>query len=357
MEEYKYKWQIFAGAGLLVCLIASLFMPRLSISGEDYIDMAVDVYEYAQEKNPAAADHAGAEKFLEDYRPGGELRDSVADSYNRMISARTGEHPRISGLYLGRCAFWEEELPAFLGWLIYLPVMMALGVLVFMLVKRKTYALWLLLTGVVTVMAELLLYLAVPVMVWSRVRMDVASLPLISDEIFGIQGTGQEAVTQICHNCFSMASWIVPVIGILLVAAGILFLTCFRPVKKKETEQNEVMQQVPQVKQVQPVPERGRLTGIQGQYAGESLTIEGGEEIVLGRDPAYSMLVFSDPDISRRHCGIRYDAGTGSYLITDYSSTGTRLGDGTLISASSYTAVPPGTVLYLGKGNEKILLG
>lgn len=100
----------------------------------------------------------------------------------------------------------------------------------------------------------------------------------------------------------------------------------------------------------------GTLTGICGQYAGQSLTVNAGEEIVLGRDPAYSMLVFDNRGISRRHCGIRYDDKTGNYFVIDYSSTGTKMADGRLVTASSYSMAEPGTVLLLGDGEEQFLL-
>lgn len=369
MEEYKYKWQIVIGACLLVLLTASLFLPRMSISGEDYVDMAVEVYEYAQEMDRAVAEGADAQKFLEDYSQGGGMRDSMIDSYDRMIAGKTGDHPQISGLYLGRCCLWEPELPGIMGLLIYLPALMAVCVLVFMLVKRRTYAVWLLISGVTAVVAELILYFAVPTLLWSNTRNSLTSLPLISKEILAIRGAGQKAVTELYHNCYSAAAWFVLVIGVLLVIAGILFLTLCRP-KRVADSQSFTNVQMPEVSPSQTgmslnqqlagigqIPAKGMLTGVQGQYKGQTIPLENGEEIVIGRDPAYSMLVFSNSSVSRRHCGIRYDAQTGNYRVIDYSSTGTRLGNGTMISASAYTTVPPGTVIYLGNGNERLLLG
>lgn len=42
--------------------------------------------------------------------------------------------------------------------------------------------------------------------------------------------------------------------------------------------------------------------------------------------------------------------------MIDYSSTGTKMADGRLVTASSYSMAEPGTVLLLGDGEEQFLL-
>ena len=101
----------------------------------------------------------------------------------------------------------------------------------------------------------------------------------------------------------------------------------------------------------------GRITVVSGEHQGKTFTFRAGEEMILGRDPALSSIVFQYPKVSRRHCGIRFDAASGNYQVTDYSSNGTRLSNGAMVSAGSYTAIAPGTVIYLGNQHEAIQVG
>lgn len=370
METYKYKWQIFIGAALLLCLTALLFFPRMSISGEDYVDMAVSVHEYAREVDKESADRAGAEEFLRQYQKEGEIRSSRIESYDRTISRRTGDHPHISGLYLARWGIRVSHPLALdgiicregvsagdsgvqgvfhgMGVLLLLPAMCGVVLLVFMLARRRTYGLWLLLTGIVTIGTELVLYVAMPSLIWGRIRGYVDSFSLIPSGLLEIPGVGQKAVTEMYRGSMDIAGWLTLLVGGLLIIAGVLFLTVCRP------------ERIPKPGQIPGpglIPAKGVITGLQGQYRGQSVPLEAGEELILGRDPAYSMLVFSHPGISRRHCGIRYDVQTGNYQLIDYSSTGTRLSDGSLVCASAYTAVSAGTVVYLGSTGEVVQLG
>ena len=91
-------------------------------------------------------------------------------------------------------------------------------------------------------------------------------------------------------------------------------------------------------------------------FQGAELEIQDGEEIILGRDPQYCGLVFRNPKVSRRHCGIRYDGPSHQYQVIDYSSNGTRFVDGGVAKAGIYSTVPEGTVLIMG-GIERIRLG
>jgi len=55
----------------------------------------------------------------------------------------------------------------------------------------------------------------------------------------------------------------------------------------------------------------GRITVVSGEHQGKTFTFRAGEEMILGRDPALSSIVFQYPKVSRRHCGIRFDAASG----------------------------------------------
>ena len=72
----------------------------------------------------------------------------------------------------------------------------------------------------------------------------------------------------------------------------------------------------------------------------------------MGRDPRYCMLIFSNPRVSRRQCGIRYDAVNGCYQAVDYSVGGTMLSNGMMLAASEYTVILPGTVIHMAGDSE-----
>lgn len=391
MRENRVKRQIMIGSFLLSGLIATLFLPRMSIEGADYVDMVYEVCQYARETDEVRADAAGAEEFLTEYWSGGEMYHSLAASYDKKIARKTGDHPHISGLYLSRWVIHVSDELTFegvqykeglsikgsgvqrvfhgMGVLYLLPVLMSVAVLVFMLVKRRPYGVWLLLTGVVTVAAEMILYFAIPAFLWDRAGQYIQSFSLIPEGLLAIPGVGETAVDKIYHGCSGMAGGLSLLLGGLLILTGLLFLIDGRSqrvqAERRQTEagtgymrqgntEGTMLSSAGELGMSHPL--MGTLTGIQGEYQGQSIVITTGEEVVLGRDPAFCMLVFSGRDISRRHCGIRYDAGKRMYLVIDYSSTGTKLADGTMVRASSYMPVLPGTVIYLGSGREQLLL-
>ena len=94
-----------------------------------------------------------------------------------------------------------------------------------------------------------------------------------------------------------------------------------------------------------------------GAYRGGSFPIRDGEELVIGRDSTLSQIVVtSAAKVSRRHCGIRYSALDNRYFVTDYSSNGTYLEDGTRLSPMTPTPLNRGTVLLIGDHENKFKL-
>jgi len=59
-----------------------------------------------------------------------------------------------------------------------------------------------------------------------------------------------------------------------------------------------------------------------GEYEGACIPIST-EEIILGRDPQASQLMFQSERVSRKHCSIRYDMQRDEVIFTNYSSSGT----------------------------------
>lgn len=396
MEEYRFKWQIFVGAGVLLLFVTTLFMPRLCVSGDKYVDMAVSVNEYARDKDKDKADAAGAKEIVDDYGEESDRRTSLVEKYDKSIKDKTGDHGSISGLFLGKWALKVEDTLYFdgitykkdkkiedsgvqtefklMGVLIYLPAVFALCLMVFMLVRRRTYGAFLIIAGGLGVACEAVLYFALPSMVWNRCKDYIESFSEIGKGILEIDGVGKETMIQIFHRFSSSTGIVVSVLGGVLIILGILFLTVLRPrAAEDEDEFDFIFKQQPGwpadpgmganvttngngVAGSFGKPFAGQITGVSGQYSGQSVQMSAGEEIILGRDPKYCMLVLEYPKISRRHCGIRYDMVSGKYQIIDYSSNGTRLSDGTIISTSQYTPVSPGAVLYLGNAKEAFRL-
>lgn len=418
----KFEWQIAAGAILLVLLIGNLFLPRMVISGDKYISVAMDVNEYAKEKDSKAAKKAGVDKTLKKYKEGSKARKSEAKKFDKEIDKKTD---RISGLRLGKWALTVKSKLKFpgikfekgkeikkshvqnvfklMGVMIYLPIFLAVFALAFMLIRRKDYGVLLLVSGIVSLICDAVMMFVIPGMIWSKVSSYIQSFTLISKDVLVVKGVGKYTIEKMVREFSSIGFFMELVLGILLVVAGILFMTVLKPAPEYELQddawdrndwnldmggQGQVMnetrlsqeihqaaagammgQDMSQVVMnpamnsatspvVNPaITPKGILRGIKGQYAGFEMEFDAGEEIVFGRDPRYCKLIFEYPKVSRRHCGVSYDASTGKYRVIDYSSNGTSFSNGQSAKAGSYTVVEPGTVIYLANNHEAIRLG
>lgn len=93
-----------------------------------------------------------------------------------------------------------------------------------------------------------------------------------------------------------------------------------------------------------------KIFGLSGMYSGSSFDIAPNQQICIGRDPAYCQIVISSggESVSRKHCLIQYDGNAGCFYVTDYSSNGTFLENGTRLSRNVPTPLYAGTVIILG---------
>jgi pSer/pThr/pTyr-binding forkhead associated (FHA) protein len=84
-------------------------------------------------------------------------------------------------------------------------------------------------------------------------------------------------------------------------------------------------------------------------YSGANFPLEVGEELIIGRDAALCHIVLNRgaEKISRQHCVIRFDTAEQMYVVTDLSSNGTYLNNGTQLSPNTPTKVPRGGGIYL----------
>lgn len=110
--------------------------------------------------------------------------------------------------------------------------------------------------------------------------------------------------------------------------------------------------QQPSKVSVPPCPPEITLTCTAGEYAGAILNIKPGDKIVLGTDPRYCNLLFSDKGISRQHCSILYTPDSNSAILQDTSTNGTYLSDGTRLPSHNPTKVTLPCRIFFGNKPE-----
>lgn len=92
------------------------------------------------------------------------------------------------------------------------------------------------------------------------------------------------------------------------------------------------------------------LIGLSGMWQGAEFFNNSGETIVIGRDANQCDIIISQnaQNISRKHCAVRYDYDREDYIVVDYSTNGTYLGDGKKLALNVETHVPGGGIILLG---------
>jgi len=103
----------------------------------------------------------------------------------------------------------------------------------------------------------------------------------------------------------------------------------------------------------------GMIHGVSGMYGGADLPLQRNEELTFGRGAEFCHIVIADDTgkISRKHASVSMDSRTGDYVVTDFSSNGTFLGNGTRLLPNTPTRLPPGTTIYLADPENCFLLG
>jgi len=104
--------------------------------------------------------------------------------------------------------------------------------------------------------------------------------------------------------------------------------------------------------QTRPVSKRSMISGISGFFAGKSMEIPAGRQMMFGRDPQQAQLVFPSDmnEISRIHCVVSFDAGSQSFVVEDRSTNGTFLVSGQRISGQA--RLKSGERFYLSEPNN-----
>lgn len=418
MEKRGFKWQILLGTTLLSCVIACLFLPHMRVTGERYLSMVMEVNRRAERENIEAARQFGTAEIVDVYERGTSKRVEKSYAYQSEINKTLqGRKDFITGMQLMIWCFtnngtvnfqgietdptkkieWAhlEEVFRIMGILLLFPSILALISILVMLLRRKTQRFLMFLTGMVTIGVNIVWLEVIPEMIWERVSGHIVAYDMINAQVLQIGDVGEFSIRMILQQFAAQGYYLNFVVGGVLIVTVLLFWTAWRPYRKEEIQEEQFIDAVSEVEPVEqweifganPLPEKqiqvrqpgetiqtqpieekesvfplqmkikGYLHGVQGQYAGYDFEIEPGEEIVLGRDEEFCDVVFDSRQISRRHCGIRYDELTGCYQVIDYSLTGTILSNGKVVNSGSYVVVHSGTVLYLGSEAEAIRLG
>lgn len=164
------------------------------------------------------------------------------------------------------------------------------------------------------------------------------------------------------HYKFYNAFGVNPMVSILiLVPGGMLLILIFNSLiaftklftySKNGVTQSEIRSSVSTVS-------TGSLTGLNGMYTGQTFKIVSGDELIIGRDSAFSNIILDEnaSKVSRKHCGIVYDHNRNVYQVTDYSSQGTfNDANGNRLTSNTPNIVQAGTVIYLGSKENRFKL-
>lgn len=106
-----------------------------------------------------------------------------------------------------------------------------------------------------------------------------------------------------------------------------------------------------------PIPQTGIITGMKGMFAGAQIPLNNGDVLIIGRDANNCHIILEGPTISSKHCTIQYDGMTGNYVVVDYSTNGTFVGNGGRLPANKKLALSPGTLISIGDGENTFQLG
>ncbi len=94
-------------------------------------------------------------------------------------------------------------------------------------------------------------------------------------------------------------------------------------------------------------PMQGKLRCLSGELEGASIILADGRDIVIGRQADKSNIVLSSSRVSRTHCSVSYDSATDQFYITDLSSNGTKLMNGSNLLKNVKTPIANNTEFEL----------
>ena len=108
-------------------------------------------------------------------------------------------------------------------------------------------------------------------------------------------------------------------------------------------------------KKGRPARSEGGIICDFGDFAGVTIPIAAGEELVLGSDSISSNLVIQEPWIDGTHCIIKWDSVNAVYTVSCYARDGISVNSRILSKGSRVTA-SSGDVIFISRHNETIRL-
>lgn len=127
--------------------------------------------------------------------------------------------------------------------------------------------------------------------------------------------------------------------------------------KNPQQEKIENDSEKQRIKAVNELPKKtGVIRCTRGNFKGAEIALKDGEKVLIGRDPSACQVILSDPDISRRHCGVEYSAKEDCYYVTDYSSTGVFINQSQKLTKNAAVRCTAGSRLTFGYGNNEFTL-
>lgn len=104
-----------------------------------------------------------------------------------------------------------------------------------------------------------------------------------------------------------------------------------------------------------PEPKKkGNIQCIAGSLVGGEVDLADGESVFIGASERSSIIVV-DSKVSGKHCEVSYNANKDKYYVTDYSTNGTRLTDGTRLPKNVQVSLERGSVLILSHTTKFLL--
>lgn len=102
---------------------------------------------------------------------------------------------------------------------------------------------------------------------------------------------------------------------------------------------------------------KGELNFLQGEYRGQVISLYPSNSLILGRNSQTSQLIFTNPNISRTHCEVRFSPQENTFYVTDYSSRGTWMNGSIKLQKGVRQKCPAGTRITLSDdGQNEFLL-
>lgn len=138
--------------------------------------------------------------------------------------------------------------------------------------------------------------------------------------------------------------------GVICGEVGIYFLLAE---EEKKADTKNIPEQISAASPKKEASPR-LIEFISGDFQGAEIPLEG--ELVIGKNAAVCNIVVTDKTCSRIHCKISFDEKAEKYMVRDFSTNGTYLGNGERLAKESDILLERGTVLSIGSGENRFKL-